>query len=225
MSVVVCDDHLLFLDALAGELARFGQEVVSASDNMADALRAVVRLAPDVCLVDLALGPDSGLALAASVRTSSPRTAIILLTGAEATEVWPAVESGAVDGAVSKICDIAVLVAAIQRVLNGDTAVVEGWSRPVLRPGIVRRNPHQVLTARESEIMRLLAAGASNQRIADQLGISRNTVRAHVHNLLNKLQVHSRAKAVALTLAVAVQQEGTPVRQSTRALTAAGHGT
>jgi DNA-binding NarL/FixJ family response regulator len=112
MSVVVCDDHLLFLDALASELARFGQEVVSASDNPSDALRAVVNLAPDVCLVDLALGPDSGLALADSVRSSSPGTAIILLTGADATDVWPAVESGAVDGAVSKICDIAVLVAA-----------------------------------------------------------------------------------------------------------------
>jgi DNA-binding NarL/FixJ family response regulator len=221
MSVVVCDDHLLFLDAVASELARFGQDVVNASDNSADALRAVASLAPDVCLVDLALGPDSGLALADSVRSSSPSTAIILLTGADATEVWPAVESGAVDGAVSKICDIAVLVAAIQRVLNGDTAVVEGWSRPPRRPGAVRRSPHQVLTARESEIMRLLAAGASNQRIADQLGISRNTVRAHVHNLLNKLQVHSRAKAVAL----AVQQEEIPVQRSHRALTAAGHGT
>ena len=221
MSVVVCDDHLLFLDALVGELDRLGQEVVCASDNPTDTLRAVSCLAPDVCLVDLALGPDSGLALADSVRSSSPSTAIILLTGADATEVWPAVESGAVDGAVSKICDIAVLVAAIQRVLNGDTAVVEGWSRPPRRPGAVRRNPHQVLTARESEIMRLLAAGASNQRIADQLGISRNTVRAHVHNLLNKLQVHSRAKAVAL----AAQQEGIPVPRSHRALTAAGHGT
>ena len=221
MSVVVCDDHLLFLEALASELARFGQEVVSASDNPTDALRAVVNLAPDVCLVDLGLGSDSGLSLANSVRSSSPGTAIILLTGADATEVWPAVESGAVDGAVSKICDIAVLVAAIQRVLNGDTAVVEGWSRPVLRPGVGRRSPHQVLTARESEIMRLLAAGASNQRIADQLGISRNTVRAHVHNLLNKLQVHSRAKAVAL----AVGQDGIPAPRADRGLAAAGHGT
>jgi two-component system, NarL family, response regulator DevR len=222
MSVVVCDDHVLFLDALASELVRLGQEVVSASDNPAEALRAVVSLTPDVCLVDLAIGADSGLALAGSVRMSSPGTAIILLTGADGTEVWPAIESGAVDGAVSKICDIAVLVAAIQRVLNGDTAVVEGWSRPVTRAIVARRSPKQVLTGREAEIMRLLAAGASNQRIADQLGISRNTVRAHVHNLLNKLQVHSRAKAVAL---LAVQQQPVPEQRASCGLSAVSHGT
>jgi DNA-binding NarL/FixJ family response regulator len=222
MSVVVCDDHLLFLDALASELVRLGQEVVSASDDPAEALRAVVSLTPDVCLVDLALGPDSGLALAGSVRMSSPDTAIILLTGADATEVWPAIESGAVDGAVNKICDIAVLVAAIQRVLNGDTAVVEGWSRPGARAVVARRPARQVLTAREKETMRLLALGASNQRIADQLGISRNTVRAHVHNLLNKLQVRSRAKAVAM---LAVQPEPIPHQRSSRGLAAVSHGT
>jgi DNA-binding NarL/FixJ family response regulator len=220
VSVVVCDDHVLFLETVADELSRFGQDVVCASDNPAETLRAVANLTPDVCLVDLSLGADSGLSLADSVRNSSPGTAIILLTGAEAAEVWPAVDSGAVDGAVSKICDIAVLVAAIQRVLNGDTAVVEGWSRPVPLPGAARRANRQVLTAREAEIMRLLAAGASNQGIADELGISRNTVRAHVHNLLNKLQVHSRAKAVAL----AIQQEE-PGRRSNRELSAAGHGT
>jgi DNA-binding NarL/FixJ family response regulator len=131
VSLVVCDDHVLFLDALVGELSRFGQDVLCASDSATETLQAVASLAPDVCLVDLALGADSGLSLADSVRKTSPGTAIILLTGADADEVWPAVESGAVDGAVSKICDIAVLVAAIHRVLNGDTAVVEGWSYPV----------------------------------------------------------------------------------------------
>jgi DNA-binding NarL/FixJ family response regulator len=77
-----------------------------------------------------------------------------------------------------------------------------------------------VLTSREAEIMRLLAAGASNQRIADELGISRNTVRAHVHNLLNKLQVHSRAKAVALAI-----QQGEPRARFTDGRTTVGHGT
>lgn len=216
----MCDDHVLFLDALVGELARFGQDVLCASDSATETLQAVTSLAPDVCLVDLGLGTESGLSLADSVRKSSPRTAIILLTGADGDEVWPAVESGAVDGAVSKICDIAVLVAAIDRVLNGDTAVVEGWSHPIPHAGIRRRSDRPVLTSREAQIMRLLAAGASNQRIADELGISRNTVRAHVHNLLNKLQVHSRAKAVALAI-----QQGEPGPRVEEARSAVGHGT
>jgi DNA-binding NarL/FixJ family response regulator len=206
MNVVMCDDHRLFTDVLVDALHHKGHMVCAVSAGLEDTVAAVRKYRPSVCLVDLRLPGASGLEVAAAIRQISPGTAIILLTGASGAEVWPAVDDRAVDAAVSKDCQLSILDRTIRAARAGGPVVAVGWTRNCVRGSAGAEDRQVTLTERETAVLDLLQDGLSNDAIAQELGISINTVRTHLHNLFAKLHVSTRARAVrrALELGVAV---------------------
>lgn len=212
MTIVVCDDHVMFRDALADALRSRGHEILAVGDGGADVITQVTRHRPDICLLDSFPRDRSGIIVAAQLATRSPGTAVILLTDADPATVWQAVSSGAAAGAVSKDLDLAVLEQVIARVLAGER-VVEGWPRSATRP---QGRPlwSQALTAREEEILSFIVEGISTTSMAEQLGVSTHTVRTHVQNLLRKLGVHGRGKAARLAVQLGFQPSGSDANKT-----------
>lgn len=199
MRLVICDDHGLFLDALVMVLTRLGHEVVASSECLDEAVNLAAANHPDVCLLDVNFGGTTRLDAMARIKRHEPRTGVLLLTGMASEEVWTAYDAGEVDGVLNKVCGIPVLERAIRAVASGER-VVEGFARrpspPVLHP---QPRPDR-LTEREREVLRLLSRGVSTEQMANQLGVSVNTIRTHVQNVLHKLGVNGRGKAVHLAM-------------------------
>jgi DNA-binding NarL/FixJ family response regulator len=198
MSLVLCDDHDMFLEALVTALTRLGQEIDAVSQQPDQVVDLVVQHQPEVCVLDVMFAGFSGLDAAARIRDRAPEVKVLLLTGAATDEVWRAYDGRVVDGVVNKVCDIDVLQSSINRVADGER-VVEGWSR---QPALESAPdwPAETLSEREQQVLDLLVQGATTEMIAVDLGVSTNTVRTHVQNLLRKLGVHGRAKAVSMAV-------------------------
>jgi two-component system, NarL family, nitrate/nitrite response regulator NarL len=199
MTLVLCDDHAMFLEALAAALTAWHHDVVGLTTDPALLPALVAERRPDGCLLDVRLGDTSGIELAAQVRAASPGTVVVLLTGAREPEVDAAFDRGLVDGLVSKSCDAVVLDRAVRRALAGER-VLEGWAwRPTPSPSASTRLL-ALLTDREREVLLMIAQGASTSAMSAALGVSTNTVRTHVQSVLQKLQVHHRTKAARLAV-------------------------
>ena len=191
MRVVICDDHALFVDALASALEERGHQVVAALPGPDGLVEAVRDNGADCCVLDLDLGEQSGVAVAEWLRDRVPGVRLLLLSGTDCAEGWRAYDAGVVQGLVSKSCAIQVLERSMQRLLDGER-VVEGWVRRPLRRVPADEEP---LTAREHEVLMLIVSGATTPAISRTLGVSPNTVRTHVQNVLRKLRVHHRTMA------------------------------
>lgn len=197
MSLALCDPHGMFVDALAVALADRGHEIAGTVTDVSRIEVLVDSCSAKVCVLGLGIEEADALAAAAAIRTGHPRVAIVLLCGAASTGAWTAFDAGTVDAIVDKRCDIATLDKAIQRAGEGEP-VVEGCSRPVgVRSG---PSPLDYLTDRERDVLRLIVAGLSTQRMSATLGVSTNTVRTHVQHVLAKLGVDRRSKAIKVAV-------------------------
>jgi two-component system response regulator DevR len=197
--VVLCDDHQVFADALAGLLGGDGMDVVAVVGRVADVVTAVTTHRPDVVLMDYELPDGDGVAATAAVKAAVPETHVVLLTSNVDDDVLvAAIEAGA-SGYVTKHKPATEVIAAVRAAAAGEMLVSSDMLARLL-PRVSRGSRHRDydLTARELEVLELLAAGTPNHELAERMSISRNTVRNHVQNLLNKLGVHSRLEAVAL---------------------------
>jgi DNA-binding NarL/FixJ family response regulator len=191
MRLLLCDDHQLFLGALAAAFRRRGHVVVAATTVPSEAVDIAVVEDLDCCVLDLDLDGDSGLALAGEVRRVNPRVPIVLLSAASHVEAWSAYNARAVQGMVSKVCALDVLEHTLRRVVDGER-VVAGWA-PVSTPSTPEVEP---LTDREREVLLMLVDGASTAAMSVALAVSVNTVRAHLQNVMRKLGVQRRTMAV-----------------------------
>ena len=205
MRLVLCDDHNMFLDALMTALTQLGLEIQAITRHADQVVPLVIKHQPEVCLLDVMFQSGSGLDSAALIRERAPRVKVLLLTGAATDEVWQAYDQRVVDGVVNKVCDITVLQASINRVANGDR-VVAGWSQPSTSGE--PRGEADTLTCRERQVLELLVDGATTPLIAGELGISDNTVRTHVQNILHKLGVHDRSRATRMALSMRLLGQG-----------------
>lgn len=202
MRIVICDDHRLLLEALSSALAAHGYVVEAATSTPDDAIRAVCLHDPDVLILDLGFdGIDGvdGLVAAEEVTTHHPHTKVVVLTGSEDHEpVRRALELGVV-AYVRKDQKVSSIIGVLERVQRGESAFDEGLVKGLARVAYVPtpRQPVDDLTPREWDIARLLEQGLSTIEIMEHLGVSKSTVRSHVHTILSKLRVHSRVQAVA----------------------------
>jgi len=206
--VLVVDRHELFRRGVIRALQdRKDLEVVGEADRGARALGLARELMPDVVLVDLDLHDDDGLQFIRSVRGHLPYVRVLALSIAEEDAVvFEAVKAGA-SGCVLKNAPAGQLVEAIQQAARGEAVLsgtlafrmLEELAKEMLGPGTRRpaRTEREVLTPRESEILRLVCRGLTNREIGDRLGISAYTVRNHLRNVLQKLHVRNRAQAAA----------------------------
>jgi DNA-binding NarL/FixJ family response regulator len=205
--VLVVDDNLLFAEAIQAALSAKGFDVATA----ADAATAFAALdgdgPPDVVLIEVRLAGGAGFALGTEIRERHPMTRVIALTGlADAAAAAHALEIGFA-GYLSKDTKIGGLVDAIRTVAEGGE--VETQTLPAKADGSSPWRARQdsatsllaaQITPREREILELLSAGYTSGEIERTLGISRNTVRTHVQNILAKLGVHSRLEAATFAV-------------------------
>jgi DNA-binding NarL/FixJ family response regulator len=190
MRLAVCDDHWLFASVLATALAQQGHLAVLTTDDPTVLLSHAAEVRIEVCVLDIVTAFPSALEVAEQLATLDPRPAVVLLTDSCQDGVWEAYEQRLFQGVVNKACTFPVLLSAIDRVAGGER-VSEGWQPPERRPD---NSVVDALTSRELEVLRLVVRGQSTQMMADQLGVSRHTIRTHVQQILRKLGVHGRGK-------------------------------
>lgn len=199
MRLLLGDDHRMFLEALSAGLEQRGHEVIGSVGQLDGLVEIVERQRPDLCILDVDFAGRSVLGSVAAIRSRAPNTVVVLLTAAVTADVWAAYEQGLVDGVVNKLCDIRVLIRAIERTRSGER-VVERFERP--RAGPSRGVVADRLSRQEHAVLDLLVRGASTEQIAVELGVSTHTVRSHIQGVFHKLGVNSRAKAARAALAM-----------------------
>ncbi|MEV4918077.1 response regulator transcription factor [Streptomyces tirandamycinicus] len=205
--VMVVDDHPMWRDAVARDLAAAGFEVVATAGDGPQAVRRARAAAPDVLVLDLNLPGMPGVRVCRElVGADSALRVLVLSASGEHADVLEAVKSGAT-GYLLKSAGAEELVDAVRRTAAGDPVFTPGLAGLVL--GEYRRLASEPaptagpadpaaprLTERETEVLRLVAKGLSYKQIAERLVISHRTVQNHVQNTLGKLQLHNRVELV-----------------------------
>jgi DNA-binding NarL/FixJ family response regulator len=200
--VLVVDDHALFRHGLL-EVLRPSPDLLivgEARDGM-EAIEQAAELLPDVVLMDVRMPTVNGIEAARRIRISQPAVRILMLTESEDEEdLYAAVRAGAT-GYLLKEVAIDEIADAIRAVALGQALVSPSMTTKLLSEfnALSRRleeeDDGRRLTDRELEVLRLIARGMSNKDIGAELVIAENTVRNHVRNILEKLQVRSRVEA------------------------------
>lgn len=194
--VMVVDDHPMWRDGVARDLAEHGFAVVATAPDAAAAVRIARTVRPDVVLMDLQLGTSSGVQATGEITAALPDTKVLVLSASgEHEDVLAAVKAGA-SGYLVKSASVTELVDAVTRTAAGAAVFTPGLAGLVL--GEYRRTSSQAgaprLTERETEVLRLVAKGLSSRQIAERLVLSHRTVENHVQSTLNKLQLHNRVE-------------------------------
>jgi DNA-binding NarL/FixJ family response regulator len=207
IKVMVVDDHPMWRDAVARDLAEAGFDVVATAGDGEQAVRRAGAAGPDVLVLDLNLPAKPGVQVCKELVAANPRLRVLVLSASgEHADVLEAVKSGAT-GYLLKSASTAELIDAVRRTAVGDAVFTPGLaglvlgeyrrlaSEPVPATGADEPKAPQ-LTERETEVLRLVAKGLSYKQIAERLVISHRTVQNHVQNTLGKLQLHNRVELV-----------------------------
>ncbi|BBN99636.1 response regulator [Sporolactobacillus terrae] len=199
INVVFVDDHEMVRIGVSAYLsAQADINVVGEADNGRDAIDLVLKLRPDIVLMDLVMEEVDGIEATKRIIDQWPQAKIIIVTSfLDDDKVYPAIEAGATSYLLktSKASDIAK---AIRSTYNGKSVLEPEVTEKVMAR-MKRRSDkalHDDLTNREMEVLLLMARGKSNQEIADELFIALKTVKVHVSNILSKLEVQDRTQAV-----------------------------
>ncbi|WP_199573401.1 response regulator [Streptomyces murinus] len=216
--VMVVDDHPMWRDAVARDLAESGFEVVATAGDGEQAVRRAKAAAPDVLVLDLNLPAKPGVQVCKELVAHNPALRVLVLSASgEHADVLEAVKSGAT-GYLLKSASTGELLDAVRRTAVGDAVFTPGLAGLVLgeyrrlaaepvpapdtdAPGAPR------LTERETEVLRLVAKGLSYKQIAERLVISHRTVQNHVQNTLGKLQLHNRVELVRYAIERGLDEE------------------
>ena len=202
ISVFIADDHRLFRDWLRALLAAEGDIVVAGeAENGAEAVVLVERLQPDVVLMDVQMPGLNGIEATRRITAASPHVGVIIVTMFEDDDsVFTAMRAGA-RGYILKGAGQEEVARTIRAVAQGEALFGSAIAARLMSFFAGPRPPAPAeafpeLTAREREVLDLIAAGQSNEAIAGRLVVSRKTVRNHVSNIFSKLQVAGRAEAI-----------------------------
>ena len=200
ITCLIVDDHEVVREGLRLSLSR--SENIRVVGEAADGEAAVTlarRRKPNVVILDVRMPGMDGLAAAKEITSEIPETAVLMFTAfAERSLLTRGLESGA-KGYILKEAPHQTIVRAIQKVADGD-----GYVDPALMPAFLTKERENMLTAREREILQLLADGMSNADVAAKLFISQETVKSHVRHILTKLEADTRTHAVAIALREAI---------------------
>lgn len=213
--VLIVDDHTLFREGLAELLEHYGTIHVCGITGDPEMVRQLLKEhQPDVVLLDLHLPPTDGITLMQKLREEGLFFTTLILTVSDEEEDLASALRAGVQGYLLKNMEPAEVVDAIQRADKGETVVAPQMTAKLVtlldnKKGKSTSLINQ-LTARERQILAYLAKGESNKAIAKELGISHDTVKLHVRNILSKLNLTSRVEAAVF----AVEQRLAPTRHS-----------
>jgi NarL family two-component system response regulator LiaR len=200
ITVMIVDDHEMVRQGAAGYLeAQEDIHVVAEASSGEEAMSLAKEHVPDVVLMDLVMPGLDGVETTRRLKDDSPRTRIIILTSFHEDEhIFPALQAGAISYLLKDV-KATELVEAIRRAAVGEATLHPRVAERVIKEFRVRdpsrKRLFTDLTEREMEVLKLIAAGHSNQKIADQLVISLGTVKGHVSNILSKLHLADRTQA------------------------------
>lgn len=204
--VVIADGHNLFRQGLASLLSRQDNiEIVGEADNSEEAQLMAERLCPDVLLTEIQMAGSDGLSTVLHLMQANPGTKVAILTSSEnENDVLSAVKLG-VKGYILKNSNLDELVQAINAIAQGGayfsssmfTMVLQEFTHLARRRDLQETKGIDALTEREKDVLRLVARGSTNRDIADELIITENTVKVHLRNILDKLQLRNRQQAAA----------------------------
>lgn len=195
--LLIVDDHPVVRHSLISLLAAFGQpiEVVAEARNAEEALAHAEQHQPDIVVTDLQMKPTSGIELIRELSLRQPRIRYVVFTASTQEEhMLQAFDAGA-QGFVVKESEALELVQAIEAVMRGATHYPAGLKR-----ALDRRQRQPTLTARESEVLMLVAEGLTSKEIARQLGIDPRTVDAHRANVRQRFGLDSSAALLRFAL-------------------------
>ena len=195
LRLVVADDHPIWREAVERDLLAAGFQVVGTAGDGEKAVRVCAATRPDVLVCDLQMPGLSGVEVTRAVAATC--RVLVLSASGEQQDVLEAVKAGA-SGYLLKSSTAPELVDAVRRTAAGDAVFTPGLAGLVL--GEYRRTADDdsapKLTARETEVLRLVAKGLTAKQVAERLVLSHRTVENHVQNTLSKLQLHNRAQLV-----------------------------
>ncbi|HZW33418.1 MAG TPA: response regulator transcription factor [Isosphaeraceae bacterium] len=207
--VMIVDAHTMVRQGLRALLSGYPDlVVVGEAVDGASALARARQLQPDVILLDIQLPDGEGTETVAALHQQVPASRIIILTAAtdDPDLVYRAIRAGAL-GFISKDGDVEELVKAIRAVGEGQAVLVPQSLTSLV--AFITRAPAPAeeapclterLSAREQEVLELVAQGCTNREIAERLVVSESTVRSHLHNILDKLQLSNRVQAATFAL-------------------------
>jgi DNA-binding NarL/FixJ family response regulator len=210
--VLIADDHALFRRGLEMVLADEPDiDIVGQASDGAEAVETAAATLPDVVLMDIRMPKISGIEAARLMKEVAPSSKIVMLTISDQEEdLFEAIRAGA-SGYLLKDIPLDEVAAAVRSVYGGQSLINPSMAGKLLtefaalarRDETAERVQHvqaPKLTDREMEVLRLVARGLNNRDIAKELFISENTVKNHVRNILEKLQIHSRMEAVMIAV-------------------------
>lgn len=214
--VLVADDHTLVRDGVRALLATAGDiEVVAEASDGREAIEKAGRCHPDVVLLDIAMPGLGGLESVPDLRRTAPRARILILTQYEQPEYVRRFLHLGVAGYVLKKAASAELIAAIRAVHRGGLVVDPAVAADVLvertGPGqVAADDPYDALTARERQVLKLVAEGRSNKEVATVLDISVKTAMTHREHVMQKLNVHNRTDLTRFAIRRGIIPEAGP---------------
>jgi DNA-binding NarL/FixJ family response regulator len=199
IKLLIIDDHPIVHDGVAAILRSEPDiRIVGSASTIAEATARIAASEPDVALLDVRLPDEDGLDGITTILAAHPRLRVIMFTAYDAEEyVYAAIKAGA-KGYVVKGSPGQELVRAIRQVHAGDSYLSPVIGATLARQVASPRRTGGLLSPRELAVLRLVAAGQSNQQIAESLGITERTIKFHVTAIFNKLGADNRAQAVAL---------------------------
>lgn len=207
LNLLIVDDHVLFREGLASLVkAQPDFRVLGEAGNVREAIEKARVLRPDLILMDFSLPDGTGLDATVEILAELPNTHIVFLTMHDEDErLFAAIRAGA-KGYLLKNIPVMKLIHALRGIERGEAPISRAMTSSILKQFSKLQDTQprettegsvlQELTARELEIIQELMRGGSNQEIADRLFISENTVKNHIHNILEKLNLPNRREII-----------------------------
>ncbi len=207
MRILIVDDHTLFRDSLRSLLEARDFEVVGEAGDGTEAIKLCWKLKPDLVLMDLTMQGMDGMEATKQLSAELPEVKIVILTASDdEASLFEAIKAGA-KGYLLKNLESDAFFELLEGVGKGEPALTPGLARKLLEEFARPNKPtkdggtQEALTDREQEVLQLMVDGTtSNRRLAKDLGVSENTVKFHVRNILDKLHLHNRAQVVGFAL-------------------------
>lgn len=202
VSLVLGDDHMVFLDALSTVLSQHGYIINAVTGSAAEMVSSVRRERPDACLIDRHLMHDRDSETIGRVLAASDVTSVLVLSADRSAAAADRALSAGAAGYVHQSRGVGALISSLERVLRGEVVVDLPEMAPVRRPS--QPDPAQRLaarlTGRERECLLMLLEGLDTAAMVERLGVSRTTVRTHLQAVRTKLGVHSRLEAASFAV-------------------------